>query len=161
MKKKKKENQKNKSKGASFFLLLLKEPPLFAFFLSSTLFCVRNCKCSTVGIDLSVFGCLLLHFRERKRGKRGFLLQRNERRKGMRQTYAVPPPPSRTPDPAAGDAASDDGTDRLRTYQVWKGSNVSLYSPWGLLIVELNLGTYSIVSFTISFSQFCGLKWVG
>ncbi|OAY48006.1 probable protein S-acyltransferase 7 [Manihot esculenta] len=42
----------------------------------------------------------------------------------MRQTYAVPPPPSRTPDPAAGDAASDDGTDRLRTYQVWKGSNI-------------------------------------
>ncbi|KAF2312821.1 hypothetical protein GH714_040536 [Hevea brasiliensis] len=41
----------------------------------------------------------------------------------MRQTYAVPPPPSRTPDPAAGDSAIDDGTDQLRTYQVWKGSN--------------------------------------
>ncbi|KAF2312826.1 hypothetical protein P3X46_023555 [Hevea brasiliensis] len=42
----------------------------------------------------------------------------------MRQTYAVPPPPSRTPDPAAGDSAIDDGTDQLRTYQVWKGSNI-------------------------------------
>ncbi|WCJ36316.1 DHHC-type zinc finger family protein [Euphorbia peplus] len=35
----------------------------------------------------------------------------------MRETYRVPAPPPRSSDPVAGD-------DRLRTYQLWKGSNV-------------------------------------
>jgi palmitoyltransferase ZDHHC9/14/18 len=44
----------------------------------------------------------------------------------MRDMYVVPPPP----DPIAGatvDASvtGDDGEDQLRTYQAWKGSNVS------------------------------------
>ncbi|XP_065872821.1 probable protein S-acyltransferase 7 [Euphorbia lathyris] len=42
----------------------------------------------------------------------------------MRETYTVPAPPARTSDPVAGVSTADDEIDRLRTYQVWKGSNV-------------------------------------
>ncbi|OAY30642.1 probable protein S-acyltransferase 7 [Manihot esculenta] len=42
----------------------------------------------------------------------------------MRENFGVPSPPPRTPDPVAGDAASVGETDWLRTYQVWKGSNI-------------------------------------
>jgi hypothetical protein len=53
-------------------------------------------------------------------------LQREKKKRGMRDMYVVPPPP----DPIAGatvDASvtGDDGEDQLRTYQAWKGSNVS------------------------------------
>ncbi|KDP22570.1 hypothetical protein JCGZ_26401 [Jatropha curcas] len=42
----------------------------------------------------------------------------------MKDSYAVPLPPLRTSDLVAGDVNEDDGTDRPRTYQVWKGSNI-------------------------------------
>jgi palmitoyltransferase ZDHHC9/14/18 len=53
-------------------------------------------------------------------------LTKREQKRGMRDMYVVPPPP----DPIAGatvDASvtGDDGEDQLRTYQAWKGSNVS------------------------------------